>query len=130
MQPLKLLRTTTSNWYNQEQDQIPAPGEAIIIHCVDTNKTELKIGDGKTALRNLPYISTKSKETIDIKYPIDKFIDLIPGEVWKIAREERTFEKDAPADDDEILESAIAILADTYYMYYDEYWNEEKLQPF
>ena len=130
MQPLKLLKTTMSDWYNQEQDQIPAPGEAVVIHCIDTNKTELKIGDGVTSLRDLPYIITEPKETIEIKYPIDKFIDLIPPKVWKLAEEERFWEKDAPAEEDEILESAIAMLVDVFYMYYGDYWNEQQLPPF
>lgn len=126
MQSLKLLRTSLSDWNNQEWERVPAPGEAIVTHFVDTDRTELKIGDGKTKLKDLPYIKTEApKETIEIKYPIDKFIDSIPSEVWKIAREERTLWKGAPAEDNEILETAIDILAYTYYTYYDNYWNEQ-----
>lgn len=56
MQSLKLMTTSMSDWYSQEQDIIPTPGEAIAIYFVDTERTELKIGDGVRTLRELPFI--------------------------------------------------------------------------
>lgn len=64
MQSLKLLRTSLNNLYSQEWDRILTPGEAILIHCVDTDQRYLKIGDGKQTLRELPKIWTDERNIL------------------------------------------------------------------
>lgn len=53
------LHKTEAEW-NLKTDFIPNPGE-LIIYDADSNnlKPRLKLGDGKTKLKNLPFISTE-----------------------------------------------------------------------
>lgn len=54
---VKCLTTTMSDYWNSEWvHYVPAPGEAIIIQIMDIQQTNLKMGDGKRTLAELPYI--------------------------------------------------------------------------
>lgn len=53
---LKKLTTTSTDYYRQEYmiNYIPTPGEAIIVRYLDTDTTNVKIGDGIHTLYELP----------------------------------------------------------------------------
>ena len=52
--------TTTKAAFQEWEDYTPAPGEATVIHYIDTQQTELKIGNGVSTIKELPYIQTSS----------------------------------------------------------------------
>ena len=55
---LKKITTDMTSYLLEYENYIPAPGEAIVVHFVDTEKTELKIGNGVATIKELPYIQT------------------------------------------------------------------------
>lgn len=55
---LKNITTDMASYLLEYDDYVPTPGEAIVVHFVDTGKTELKIGNGVATIKELPYIQT------------------------------------------------------------------------
>lgn len=59
---LKCLTTTMGDYYTRDWfNYVPSPGEAIIIQLIDVHKTNVKMGDGKHTLAELPYIFLDSE---------------------------------------------------------------------
>ena len=56
---VKKITTNLADW--QGCIFIPAPGEAVITHMIDTEEYQLRIGDGKHNLRELPVIWEKGE---------------------------------------------------------------------
>ena len=49
---LKNITTDMASYLLEYDDYVPAPGEAIVVHFVDTGKTELKIGNNDKIILN------------------------------------------------------------------------------
>ena len=54
---LSIKKVTVDSIGGWGYDYVPTPGEAIVIWVIDTEDYLLKIGDGKSTLRELPTLS-------------------------------------------------------------------------
>lgn len=75
-----LRNDTTDNWVEVEETAILLKGEPAIEFC-DDGSTKIKIGDGITVWKDLPYFSTSNNSDVIVPEPIPPSNDTIPEEL-------------------------------------------------
>ena len=127
--PMKVLKYPNyyqfDKWQTKERDTILSPGEVIFIKIDSTYDTITIIGDGEKPLSKLPKyklqdLPSKPKNLND--YWLQKYIELIPTEIWnKVSKEA---EENNCQSFSAMLASAIEELADFYNSYYEDNYIE------